>query len=88
MRMGVGRLIGVMKGADMTCENCGKRTITATFVYCCARATFLPIACSAKCQKALGGVDPTKVADCGEHCACGDCVDCDLAARDKAALKS
>lgn len=71
----------------MICENCDKVTNNARFVYCCARASYLPTACSDACAKKLGGVDPTKVADCGDHCKCGDCVDCDLAARDAAQSK-
>ena len=66
----------------MICDSCDKETHNGKFVYCCARATYLPIACSDKCAKDLGGVDPQQVADCGSHCKCGDCIDCELAARD------
>lgn len=67
----------------MICENCDKLVHDAVLVYCCARASYLPWACSAACAKALGGVDPHKVTDCGEHCKCGECVDCELAAQQK-----
>ena len=72
------------EGDLMLCENCNKEAYKAQLVYCCARASYLPIACSESCAKKLGAVDPVKVADCGEHCKCGDCVDCELAARDAA----
>ena len=73
-----------MRETKMTCDNCDRETHSALMVYCCARATYLGVACSERCRVAAGGVDPAKVADCGEHCACGDCIDCELAFRAKA----